>query len=796
MMGRDDIDVGVGGEGGILDDGTVRPDVGGYLPIIDQGMTTTGGCRFRQAIPKGLGGRLDTDTNFGLRKRFLPQGSRRYTPIHQPTAQQLLIEKVSKGPVSILMIGAHTNIALFMLSNPSLKRNIKHIYVMGGSVRCTSSYCPKNSSSCERRGCGNLFTGGSSNPYAEFNMFADPFAAYQVFRSGVPITLVPLDATNTVPVTEKLFEAFEMNQSTYEAQYAFLSLETSVGPYLSAMSYFMWDSFTAGVAVSLMRNSGKNDGENDFAEMEYMNITIVTSNKPFGISDGSNPFFDNWRFPKFNLTRGGVHSGHVQTGLHDPFCISKDSEGKCQDGYTRETSGSDSVSVLVATKAKPNKDSTSELDREFYVSFLEVLNRPEQTARFNFSTQFPYYREEYYIPDFSKRQKGKPVVLDMDMSPGDFLSLFFLLKVPVEIFDLKAIMVSPTGWANAATVDVVYDVLHMMGRDDIPVGLGDVFAVNQSDPNFPTAGDCKYEKAVPQGYGGFLDSDTLYGLARDLPRSPRRYTAENRAPRNKDRPDLRQPLALEVWENVVKSLDKGSKITVLTNGPLTTLAKIISSEKNSTSVIKEVCIVGGHINHNETDEGNVFTIPSNKYSEFNMFLDPLAAKIVLESDLNITLIPLATQRRLNSLETMLNGFRFARKTPEALFVQSLLTRFHELHQNHHRYQHMDMFLGEILGAVFLGADDTALKRQVQAENVKVIVQGNESTDGRILIDRVHGKRVNVLEKVDTEAYYEIFASRLSDEKQSAVIGSFDEQKKRWNTPPPRLSLDASKIWTS
>lgn len=63
----------------------------------------------------------------------------------------------------------------------------------------------------------------------------------------------------------------------------------------------------------------------------------------------------------------------------------------------------------------------------------------------------------------------------------------------------------------------------MMGRDDIPVGLGDVFAMNQSFPDVSGVGDCKYAKAIPQGSGGFLDSDTLYGLARDLPRSPRRY---------------------------------------------------------------------------------------------------------------------------------------------------------------------------------------------------------------------------------------------------------------------------------
>lgn len=36
MMGRDDIYVGVGGDGGILDDGTILADVGGYLPLIEQ----------------------------------------------------------------------------------------------------------------------------------------------------------------------------------------------------------------------------------------------------------------------------------------------------------------------------------------------------------------------------------------------------------------------------------------------------------------------------------------------------------------------------------------------------------------------------------------------------------------------------------------------------------------------------------------------------------------------------------------------------------------------------------------
>ena len=92
----------------------------------------------------------------------------------------------------------------------------------------------------------------------------------------------------------------------------------------------MWDSFASGVATSIMSKSNNPNGENEFAEMEYMNITVVTSNEPYGVNDGSNLFFDGCDIPRFNLTKGGVHSGHVQTGLRDPFCIVKNGKGKCQ----------------------------------------------------------------------------------------------------------------------------------------------------------------------------------------------------------------------------------------------------------------------------------------------------------------------------------------------------------------------------------------------------------------------------------------------------------------------------------
>ncbi|XP_042939252.1 uncharacterized protein LOC122274274 [Carya illinoinensis] len=794
MMGRGDIAVGVGGDGGILEDGTILPNVGGFLPIIEQGISTVGYCRYRQAIPIGSRGRLDLDANYGIRKAFLPQGRRKYTPLRQPTAQQVMIEEISAGPITVFLIGAHTNFAIFLMNNPHLKKNIKHIYVMGGGVRSKNptGCCPKNAgSSCVPQQCGdhgNLYTAHASNPNAEFNMFGDPFAAYQVFHSGIPITLVPLDATDTIPISEKFFDTFEQNQNTYEAQYCFQSLKISRDTWFGNQfykSYFMWDSFAAGVATSIMLNSHNHNGENEFAEMEYMNITVVTSNKPYRIHDGSNPFFDDCGAPKFNLKEGGVHSGHVQTGLRDPFCIVKNGKGKCQDGYTAEVTGLEAVRVLVATRAKPSQETNSSLDREFYKSFLCTLNRPQHTGRFSFRSQFPYYKEVLYKPDFGSKTLGKTVVFDMDMSAGDFLALFYLLKVPVEVINLKAIIVSPTGWANAATIDVIYDLLHMMGRDDIQVGLGDLFAMNQSDPSFSAVGDCKYIKAIPHGSGGFLDSDTLYGLARTLPRSPRRYTAENSvkygAPRDTDHPERRQPLALEVWKSVVKSLDPGSKVTILTNGPLTNLAKIILSEKNTTSLIQDVYIVGGHIYHGDTDKGNVFTVRSNEYAEFNMFLDPVAAKTIFDSELNITLIPLGIQRRVASFPRLLEKFQDIKRTDEAKFARCLLTRLYRLQQIDIRYQHMDTFFGEILGAVALAGDHTTLKPTSRVKPIKVFAEGVESKDGQTVIDKEHGKLVRILKKVNHTAYYDLFANQLGNSKQSAVIGSFDDQRRMWST---------------
>lgn len=315
----------------------------------------------------------------------------------------------------------------------------------------------------------------------------------------------------------------------------------------------------------------------------------------------------------------------------------------------------------------------------------------------------------------------------------------------------------------------------MLGRDDIPVGLGNVFAVGQSHSEFPSLGDCRYSSSIPQGSGGSLDSDTLYGFARDLPRSPRRYR-----PETADYPGLGQPTALDVWKSIVKSLHPGSKITLLTNGPLTNLAQIILSE-NTDSVVQDVYVVGGHIPH-DNEKGNLFTVPSNEYAEFNMFLDPLAAKAVLDSKLNITLIPLRIQKQVSSFQNILvELLQLTDKTPEAAFAQHLLSRLWELKQNHHRYLHMDTFLGEILGAIILAGGHPLLNQTFEFMPLKVVAEGDVSIIGQLLIDENQTKMVKILCGINPEAYYEQFANILGAKQLSAVIASFVEEKGTWAT---------------
>ena len=143
------------------------------------------------------------------------------------SAAELLVSTIEAAPgkVTLFTSGPLTNIAEALQINPELSDNIEMIYTMGGALEVN----------------GNV----EDQPSAEWNIYVDPVAAGLVFQSGVPITLIPLDATNQVPITSRSRQAFEENLFTPAAEMAYKMIqETSLS--LDIGVYF-WDPLAAAI---------------------------------------------------------------------------------------------------------------------------------------------------------------------------------------------------------------------------------------------------------------------------------------------------------------------------------------------------------------------------------------------------------------------------------------------------------------------------------------------------------------------------------------------------------------------
>lgn len=84
------------------------------------------------------------------------------------------------GEITLVAIGPLTNIGAAMDRDPATFRKLKRVVLMGGSVR---------------KGYGDLGFFPDRGPEAEYNIHTDIPAAQKLFRSGVPIFMMPLDST-------------------------------------------------------------------------------------------------------------------------------------------------------------------------------------------------------------------------------------------------------------------------------------------------------------------------------------------------------------------------------------------------------------------------------------------------------------------------------------------------------------------------------------------------------------------------------------------------------------------------
>lgn len=84
----------------------------------------------------------------------------------------------TKEPVTVVMVGPLTNLAVALAIKPEIVDNIEEIVIMGGAWNITNVTLS-----------------------AEFNIFDDPESALKVLYCGAKITMVPLDATHTAYIT-------------------------------------------------------------------------------------------------------------------------------------------------------------------------------------------------------------------------------------------------------------------------------------------------------------------------------------------------------------------------------------------------------------------------------------------------------------------------------------------------------------------------------------------------------------------------------------------------------------------
>ncbi|KLD71785.1 nucleoside hydrolase [Xanthomonas pisi] len=103
-------------------------------------------------------------------------------PSGLPDAAAMILQQAHRHPgeVTLLVLGPMTDAALAQQRDPAGFAKLKRIVAMGGSVRV---------------GYGKSAYRPASAPAAEYNIVSDVAAAQRVFAAGVPIVLLPLDAT-------------------------------------------------------------------------------------------------------------------------------------------------------------------------------------------------------------------------------------------------------------------------------------------------------------------------------------------------------------------------------------------------------------------------------------------------------------------------------------------------------------------------------------------------------------------------------------------------------------------------
>jgi inosine-uridine nucleoside N-ribohydrolase len=139
-------------------------------------------------------------------------------------------------PVVILATGPLTNIAQWLARYPADMAAVSRLVIMGGSLDAPGNILVPG------------FTDGHPNSRAEWNLYIDPVAADQVFRSGIAVEMVGLDVTNQVRVTAEFASEFKARAVNPAAKFWDQILDKNDW-FIATGEYYFWDVLAALVVV-------------------------------------------------------------------------------------------------------------------------------------------------------------------------------------------------------------------------------------------------------------------------------------------------------------------------------------------------------------------------------------------------------------------------------------------------------------------------------------------------------------------------------------------------------------------
>lgn len=119
----------------------------------------------------------------GIGNAILPEPKQQ---VLEEEAADFIVRMINENvyELTLVFVGRLTNLALALQKDPSIAHKVKGLVLMGGTLK----------------------TSGNVTPFAEANIYGDPEAASQVFMSGIPITMVGLDATKKANFQEEHLE--------------------------------------------------------------------------------------------------------------------------------------------------------------------------------------------------------------------------------------------------------------------------------------------------------------------------------------------------------------------------------------------------------------------------------------------------------------------------------------------------------------------------------------------------------------------------------------------------------------